>query len=82
MRVRFCVEQFVISRQHKECPNRDATEGECDVGPSDASEQYIYHSGILAAISHLKSITLSASPIRLQDAGGPTDVDLISHPGV
>jgi len=41
--VALCIEQLVISRQHKECPNRDPVQGECDVGPSDTIEQYIYH---------------------------------------
>jgi hypothetical protein len=33
-----CVEQLMIPRQHKECPNRDAIEGECNVDPSDTIE--------------------------------------------
>jgi hypothetical protein len=37
------IEQLVISRQHKECPNRDAIEGECNVDPSDTIEQYVDH---------------------------------------
>src|SRR5580700_4007794 len=37
------VEELVVAREHKEHPNRDAVEGERDVGPSDTIEQYIYH---------------------------------------
>jgi len=37
------VEQLVISRQHEEQPDRDAVEGECDVGPSDTIEQDVRH---------------------------------------
>jgi len=33
----------VVTRKHEERPNRDAVEGERDVGPSDTIEQYIYH---------------------------------------
>src|ERR1700691_874563 len=39
----FRVEQLVVARNHKERSNRDAVEGERDVGPSDTIEQYIYH---------------------------------------
>src|SRR6202040_3968037 len=34
-----CVEQLVISREHKECSDRDPVQGKREVGPPDTSEQ-------------------------------------------
>src|SRR5580704_6012353 len=42
------VEQLVEAREHKEHPNRDAVEGERDVGPSDTMEQYVHHCAVLS----------------------------------
>src|SRR5580700_11114027 len=37
------VEELVVAREHEEHPDRDAVEGERDVGPSDTMEQYVHH---------------------------------------
>jgi hypothetical protein len=33
------VEQLVVARRHKECPNRDPVQGDREVGPPDTNEQ-------------------------------------------
>jgi hypothetical protein len=59
-RWRPALKQLVISRQHKECPNRDPVQGDREIGPPDAKEQHIHHGAVLRAVT--ASPPCAASP--------------------
>jgi hypothetical protein len=67
------VEQLVVARQHKKCPNCDPVQGDREVGPSDASEHHVYHSCCSFRVamsapylvaSHSEHFRVSARPIE------------------
>src|ERR1700733_1124305 len=72
------VEQLVISRQHKECPNRDPVQGHCEVGPPDTSEQQIHHGpspprfGITRCAARTGSSAATLWLISSRDTTGPS----------